>query len=55
MIGANTSYAYSLEEIKNRVRRLRKHGVDMIMVQGAPFLFQVAMTEFLEDLRPALS
>src|SRR5438132_1068480 len=52
VIGANTSYAYSLEELANRVRRLREHDVKMIMVQGAPFLFQVAMTEFLRDLRP---
>jgi 4-hydroxy-2-oxoheptanedioate aldolase len=55
LIGANTSYAYDLEEIKNRILKLREHGAGMIMVQGAPFLFQVAMTEFLEGLRPAFS
>jgi 4-hydroxy-2-oxoheptanedioate aldolase len=54
VIGANTSYAYSLEELKDRVRLLRDHGVQMIMAQGANFLFQVAMTEFLRDLRPVL-
>lgn len=54
VVGANTSYAYSLAELKSRVRRLHEHGVRMIMVQGANFLFQVAMTEFLEDLRPML-
>ena len=53
-VGANTSYAYTLEEMKNRTRRLHESGVKMIMIQGAPFLFQVAMTEFLADLRPAL-
>jgi 4-hydroxy-2-oxoheptanedioate aldolase len=53
VIGANTSYAYSLEELKSRVRRLLEHDVQMIMVQGANFLFQVAMTEFLGGLRPA--
>lgn len=51
-IGANTSYAYRLDELQDRIRRLHVHGVKMIMVQGAPFLFQVAMTEFLRDLRP---
>lgn len=53
-VGANTSYAYSLEEMKRRVQRLHEHDVKMIMVQGAPFLFQIAMTEFLRDLRPIL-
>lgn len=54
VVGANTSYAYTMEEMKNRVKRLHEHGVKMIMVQGANFLFQVAMTEFLRDVRPAL-
>jgi len=53
-VGANTSYAYSLEEIATRTRLLHEHGVRMIMLQGAPFLFQIAMTEFLRELRPAL-
>ncbi len=51
-IGANTSYAYSLDELKNRIRVLDEHGVRMIMVQSANFLYQVAMTDFLRDLRP---
>lgn len=54
VVGANTSYAYSLEEIGTRAQKLHDHGVRMIMVQGAPFLFQIAMTEFLRDLRPQL-
>lgn len=54
VIGANTSYAYSMEEMKKRVRYLHENGIRMILVQGAPFLFQVAMTEFLSDLRPVL-
>lgn len=52
VVGANTSYAYSLEEMKERIRKLHDHGVQMIMAQGAPFLFQIAMNEFLGDLRP---
>lgn len=54
VIGANTSYAYSLEELQSRITRLHEHGVRMILVQGANFLFQVAMNEFLRPLRPIL-
>lgn len=54
VIGANTSYAYSLAEIQKRAQLLHDRGVRMIMLQGAPFLFQIAMTEFLESLRPSL-
>lgn len=53
-VGANTSYAYTMEEMTRRVELLIERGVKMIMVQGAPFLFQVAMTEFLRRLAPAL-
>ena len=53
-VGANTSYAYGLEEIAKRTARLHEHGVRMIMLQGAPFLFQIAMVEFLRGLRPML-
>jgi predicted ATPase len=38
--------------MKKRIRKLHEHGVQMIMAQGAPFLFQIAMNEFLGDLRP---
>ena len=54
-IGANTSYAYSMAEIRKRIEHLREHGVQMIMAQGANFLFQVAMTELLRELEPALA
>lgn len=54
VVGANTSYAYSLEELQNRIRRLHEHGVRMILVQGANFLFQVAMDDFLRPLRSIL-
>ena len=53
-IGANTSYAYSLEEITKRIGMLHEHGVQMIMAQGANFLFQVAMTSFLKEVRPLI-
>jgi len=53
-IGANTSYAYSLEEVAKRARLLHERGVKMIMLQGAPFLFQITMTQFLGELRPTL-
>ena len=54
VIGANTSYAYSMLELRKRVERLAEHGVQMIMVQGVNFLFQVAMGEFMRELGPVL-
>lgn len=51
VVGANTSYAYNMEEMANRVVRLHEHGVQMIMIQGAPFLFQVAIGHFMKDVR----
>jgi 4-hydroxy-2-oxoheptanedioate aldolase len=49
--GANTSYAYTLPEMRQRVKRLHDAGMRFIMVQGAQFLFQVAMMEFLPGVR----
>jgi len=51
LIGANTSYAYTMEEMHSRVMRLTQHGVRVILVQGAPFLFQLAVGKFLNELR----
>lgn len=51
VVGANTSYAPTLPEIGKRAAKLAQHGVRVIMVQGTPFLFQVAVTPFLKDLR----
>jgi 2-keto-3-deoxy-L-rhamnonate aldolase RhmA len=53
-IGANTSYAYNMGEMRKRVEHLVDHGVKMIMAQGAPFLFQIAAIEFLGGLKGAL-
>jgi 4-hydroxy-2-oxoheptanedioate aldolase len=53
-IGANTSYAYSLEEIAKRIGMLHSHGVRMIMAQGTNFLFQIAMQQFLKGVRPLI-
>ncbi|MGF7161549.1 4-hydroxy-2-oxoheptanedioate aldolase [Rhodoligotrophos appendicifer] len=54
VIGANTSYAYTMKEMRERVKRLHDAGVRFIMIQGAPFLFQVAMNEFLTGVRQDL-
>jgi len=54
VIGANTSYAYSLDEMSKRVIKLREAGVQMIMLQGASFLFQVAIGGFLKGLKKEL-
>lgn len=53
-IGANTSYAYGMDEMRRRVEVLTEHGVRIILAQGAPFIFQLAATKFLEDLKPVL-
>jgi 2-keto-3-deoxy-L-rhamnonate aldolase RhmA len=50
VIGANTSYAYSLKGLRERIDHLQEHGVRMIMIQGANFIFQVAMKELLAGL-----
>lgn len=54
LIGGNTSYAYTLEELQRRITKLHEHGARMILVQGANFLFQVAMNDFLKPLRHIL-
>lgn len=54
MIGANTSYAYTMKEMRARVNKLHDHGVKFIYVQSAGFLFQCAIGEFLEDVRSDL-
>ncbi len=54
MIGANTSYAYDFKEMRKRVARLHEYGVKMIMVQGANFLFQVAIGQFLNEVKKDL-
>lgn len=50
-IGANTSYAYELSEMQRRTVKLHEEGVKMIMIQGATFLFQLAIGSFLKDTR----
>jgi 4-hydroxy-2-oxoheptanedioate aldolase len=50
VIGANTSYVYSLKGLRERIDHLQEHGVRMIMIQGANFIFQVAMKELLAGL-----
>ena len=54
VVGANTSYAYNLAELRARVELLHEHGVRMIMVQGATFIFQVAALQLLGELKSIL-
>lgn len=54
VVGANTSYGYSLAELRRRVEMLHAHGVRMVMLQGASFLFQVAANQLLGELAPLL-
>jgi 4-hydroxy-2-oxoheptanedioate aldolase len=50
VIGANTGFAGSMDEIRLRVERLHGHGVRLIMIQGGTFLFQLAAQELLSKL-----
>jgi 2-keto-3-deoxy-L-rhamnonate aldolase RhmA len=54
VIGASTSWAYTLEELRRRVETLAEHGVRMVMVQSAPYLLQLAGTKLLDELGPIL-
>lgn len=54
MIGANTSYAYTMKEMAERVRVLHGSGVKFIYIQSAPFLFQNAIGEFLDNIKNEL-
>jgi 4-hydroxy-2-oxoheptanedioate aldolase len=55
MVGANTSYGYTMAEMRLRVRRLHEAGVKFILMQPVQFLFQVAMTDFLGGVRSDLN
>jgi 4-hydroxy-2-oxoheptanedioate aldolase len=54
VIGASTSWAYTLDELRRRIETLAEHGVKMIMAQSAPFLLQLAATKLLDDLAPTI-
>lgn len=54
VIGANTSYAYDMDEQARRIEKLAEHGIKFIMVQTAPFLFQISIGKFLREARAAL-
>jgi hypothetical protein len=43
-----------MEELRKRTKKLHDAGVRMIMIQGAPFLFQVAIGQFLQKVRADL-
>jgi 4-hydroxy-2-oxoheptanedioate aldolase len=53
-VGANTSYAYTIEEMRKRAVMLHEHGVRMIMMQGVNFIFQIVAEQLISDLHPIL-
>ena len=55
IIGANTSYAYDMDELVKRVRLLHEHGVRLIQVQSVNFIFQIVANKFLRELKPILN
>lgn len=56
IVGANPAFidftceTFTLDEIARRVGDLHDHGVQMIMIDGAHWLFQIAMRNFLADV-----
>jgi 4-hydroxy-2-oxoheptanedioate aldolase len=54
VVGANTSYAYNLPEMKKRIQVLHDHGVRMILAQTAYFFLQITMNQFLREARAGL-
>lgn len=55
MIGANTSYAYTMKDMLERVKMLHGSGVKFIYIQSANFLFQTAIGEFLGTVKHELN
>lgn len=54
IIGANTSYAYSENEIINRISKLHKNGINLILIQSMPFINQVTSGKLLNDIRSTI-
>lgn len=50
-VGANVSYAYSLEEWSERAAKLHEHGVRMILLQTLGILTQVSLRRFFAEVR----
>ena len=53
-VGANTSYADTIDEMRKRAVMLHEHGVRMIMMQGVNFIFQLVAEQLISDLHPIL-
>jgi 4-hydroxy-2-oxoheptanedioate aldolase len=51
VIGANTSYAYDMDEMARRVIKLHEAGVRMIMIQSINFLAQVSVGGWMREVR----
>lgn len=51
IVGANTSYAYDMEEMEKRVKKLHDAGIKLILIQGATFLFQIAIGKFVRSIK----
>lgn len=48
--GAGEDFEYTLDTLENRVVQLHEHGIDMIMAQSAPMIFQLAGGQLLRNL-----
>jgi 4-hydroxy-2-oxoheptanedioate aldolase len=54
MIGAVTSYAYDLNELAKRVRKMHEAGIRMIMLPGVNFVTQLVLGNFVDGVRREL-
>ena len=54
VIGASCGSGKDLAELAKRVEYLHRLGVRMILIQGTPYLFQVAIAPFVRELRAIL-
>jgi 4-hydroxy-2-oxoheptanedioate aldolase len=52
--GAGTDFTYSLQVLEDRVVELYERGIDMIMAQSAPMIFQLAGGQLLGNLSDRL-
>jgi len=54
VIGASCGSGKDLAELARRVEYLHRLGAQMILIQGSPYLFQVAISPFVRELRQML-
>jgi 4-hydroxy-2-oxoheptanedioate aldolase len=54
MIGGVTSYAYDLQELASRIKKLHDEGVRLIMLPGVNFVTQLVLGKFIDGVKQDL-